>query len=318
MSVSAGIFGIIQRGQAAGGAFARPSGAPLRPSNMAQPASIGTSTAATNPASWTLKRNESAVDAYWRLAPDAAARSKAITPQTTQALQKLADGGNRDISAEKLRQAKAKLEALRRQLQMLAASGDAQQLRRIAAEAARLAREIGGAARDLAQGIGSGQSANENAGAQATANSANAAAVTAQDAPAESSGTEASSAEQAADTPTTVAGVQAPISQSAKELREVTNDARNAIVQAKGIISLAAQLARAKRRGAADDEDDRFFRDLQQSADAALSEVDAGERDALNALLDGGTGAAVLGTTTVETTVTTTVVAFQTDVDVYA
>ena len=98
----------------------------------------------------------------------------------------------------------------------------------------------------------------------------------------------------------------------------MTNDARNAIVQAKGIISLAAQLARAKRRGGADDEDDRFFRDLQQSADAALSEVDAGERDALNALLGGSAGDTVLGTTTVETTVTTTIVAFQAEVDVYA
>lgn len=314
MSVSAGVFGIIQRGQLAAGAFARPKGAQAQASAAAKSADA----AAGNPASWTFKRNESAVDAYWRLAPDTAARAKAITPQTTQALQKLADGGNRDISAEKLRQAKAKLEALRRQLQMLAASGDAQQLRRIAAEAARLAREIGGAARDLAQGIGAGQPANENAGAQATANSANAAAVNAQDAPAEASGTEASPSREAAEASTTATGVSAPISQSAKELREVTNDARNAIVQAKGIISLAAQLARAKRRGAADDEDDRFFRDLQQSADAALSEVDADERDALNALLGGGAGDAVLGTTTVETTVTTTIVAFQTEIDVYA
>lgn len=314
MSVSAGVFGIIQRGQLAAGAFARPKGAQAQVTAAAKSADA----TAANPASWTFKRNESAVDAYWRLAPDNAARAKAITPQTTQALQKLADGGNRDISAEKLRQAKAKLEALRRQLQMLAASGDAQQLRRIAAEAARLAREIGGAARDLAQGIGAGQPANENAGAQATASSANAAAVNAQDAPAGESSGQAAEPAGATVASTPAAATAAPGNQSLKELREVTNDARNAIVQAKGIISLAAQLARAKRRGGADDEDDRFFRDLQQSADAALSEVDAGERDALNALLDGGAGDAVLGTTTVETTVTTTIVAFQAEVDVYA
>src|SRR5215510_57021 len=135
MGLAGGMFNIIRQGQASASAFARPPASSLG----ANSATNGS----TNPQSWTLKRNESAVDAFWRLAPEQAARSKMMTPATMQRLQKLAESDNKDISAEKMRQAKAKLEGLRRQLQMLAATGDVRQLRRIAAEAASLAREIG-------------------------------------------------------------------------------------------------------------------------------------------------------------------------------
>lgn len=319
MGLAGGMFNIIRQGQASVSAFAHP------------PASNSATSGSTNPQSWTLKRNESAVDAFWRLAPDQAARSKMMTPATMQRLQKLAESDNKDISAEKMRQAKAKLDGLRRQLQMLAATGDVRQLRRIAAEAASLAREIGAAARAMSQGIGSGQMPSDAGSAQAVANAANGAAQTAPDASAQAQeNTQAQDDAQAQSTAvaeTIKSGVAETIksgsgvAQSFKELKELNDDARNAIVQAKGIIALAAQMARAKRRGA-DDEDDRYFRDLQEQADAALAEVDRGQREATSALLGesgeaAAEGAGTVTSVTLETSITTFVFT-QTQIDVYA
>lgn len=322
MGLAGGMFNIIRQGQVSAGGLARPAA-----SNFA-----GASGGGTNPQTWTLKRNESAIDAFWRLAPDQAARSKMMSPATMQRLQKLAESDNRDISAEKMRQAKAKLEGLRRQLQMLAATGDVRQLRRIAAEAASLAREIGAAARAIAQGIGSGQMPSDAGNAQAVANAANGAAQTAPDAqagdnpqarvdaqvPADAQAQGATQAQSlVAETIKSGSGV----AQSLKELNELSNDARNAIVQAKGIIALAAQMARAKRR-AADDDDDRYFCGLQEQADAALAEVDQGQREATSALLgDSGEAAAesasAVTSVTLETSITTFVLT-QTQIDVVA
>lgn len=309
MGLAGGMFNIIRQGQVSAGALARPAASNLSGADAA---------GGTNPQTWTLKRNESAVDAFWRLAPEQAARSKMMTPATMQRLQKLAESDNKDISAEKMRQAKAKLEGLRRQLQMLAATGDVRQLRRIAAEAASLAREIGAAARAMAQGIGSGQTQNSgDGGAQAVANAANGAAQSAQEGSTPESSTPGASGQAEMGT----AGTASPLAQSFKELKELSDDARNAIVQAKGIIALAAQMARAKRK-AAEDDDDRYFRDLQEQADAALSEVDRGQREATSALLGESGAAAVEGSSTVtsvtlETSITTLVLT-QTQIDVYA
>jgi hypothetical protein len=323
MGLAGGMFNIIRQGQASASAFARP------------PASNSATSGSTNPQSWTLKRNESAIDAFWRLAPVQAARSKMMTPATMQRLQKLAESDNKDISAEKMRQAKAKLDGLRRQLQMLAATGDVRQLRRIAAEAASLAREIGAAARALsqgigAQGIGSSQMPSDAGSAQAVANAANGAAQTAPAASAQAETESGAQVEGDAQAPGDAQAQSTTIAETIKggsavaqfkELNELSNDARNAIVQAKGIIALAAQMARAKRRGA-DDEDDRYFRDLQEQADAALAEVDRGQREATSALLGESGETAAEGVSTVTSvTLETSITAFvftQTQIDVYA
>ncbi|WP_374385187.1 hypothetical protein [Dongia sp.] len=299
MGVAGGIFNIIQRSQLSVTASATLRVTQTQKSLIQK--SAADDSAGLNPTSWTLRKNESAVAAFWRLAPESAAKN-APTVDIVKRLEKLADGNNSDITAEKMRQAKSKLEGLRRQLQMLAATGDVKQLRRIASEAAQLAREIGAAARSLAQGIGSGSSGSgattsgDAASAQATASAANAAAnstsgsdpVPAGNATADSGSTPAATpnaAPVAASSPL-ASDAQAgdERSQSFKALHELTSDARNAIIQAKGIISLAAQIARSRRRGQ-DDDDDRYFRNLQEIADGALHDVDAGQREALGQLL---------------------------------
>lgn len=294
MGVAGGIFNIIQRGQ-----FSAAATASLR---AAQPTSKSKDESGTDPLTWSLKSNESAVASYWRLAPESAAKN-APRLEIVKRLEKMADGDNSDISAEKLRQAKVKLEGLRRQLQMLMASGDVRQLRRIAAEAASLAREIGSAARNLAQGIGAGNVANEAGNAQATASAANAAA---QSAP-------------AVEGATPVSAEEGTLEQSYRALHELGSEARNAVVRAKGIIALAAQIARARRRGG-DDEDDRVFRQLQELADAALSDIDAGQREALGQLimpLDDGSGGGQATGASLEITIETVTIT-ETRVEIFA
>lgn len=291
MGVAGGIFNIIQRGQ-----FSAAATASLR---AAQPTPKSNDATGTDPLTWSLKANESAAASYWRLAPESAARN-APRLEIVKRLEKMADDDNSDISAEKLRQAKAKLEGLRRQLQMLMASGDIRQLRRIAAEAASLAREIGSAARSLAQsigaGIGAGSVASETGSAQATASAATAAA----------NGSAPSAAE-------------GTLEQSYRALHELGSEARNAVVRAKGIIALAAQIARTTRRGH-DDEDDRFFRRLQEMADAAQNDIDAGQREALGQLimpLGEGSGGDMLAAASLDITVETITVS-ETRVEIYA
>jgi hypothetical protein len=289
MGVSSGIFNVIQRGHMSVTATAT-----LRATATTTHATKTQSEGSTNPLTWSLKKNESAVAAFWRLAPETAAKNSP-SEDIVKRLEKMADGDNKDIAAEKMRQAKSKLDGLRRQLQMLAATGDAKQLRRIAAEAASLAREIGAAARSMAQGIGSGNVSSDASNAQATASAANAAAQGTSGSEAQApvsspaSGSKDSAATPAANAASAVSAEEqerADRDQAFKALHDLTSDARNAVVQAKGIISLAAQLARARRKAEDDAEDDRYFRRLQEEADGALADIDAGQREALNMLLN--------------------------------
>ena len=320
MGVAGGIFNIIQRGQFSAAATANLYAQSKTQSDKGAAANVRAdkdqAKSGSDPATWTLKRNESAVAGFWRLAPDAAAKS-APSVDIVKRLEKMADSDNSDIAAEKMRQAKAKLDGLRRQLQMLAATGDTRQLRRIAAEAASLAREIGAAARSMAQGIAAGNVSGDTANAQATATAANAAAQSAgSSAPPAGGETIPGSTSTTAEEAARGAGLE----QSYKALHELNSDARNAVVQAKGIIALAAQIARSRRRGS-DDEEDRYFRRLQEEADGALAEIDAGQREALGALLmleDGAASAGdVLSNTSLEITVETVVIA-ETRIEVYA
>jgi hypothetical protein len=321
MGVAGGIFNIIRRGQFNTAATAnlhaqtsksQPDRTPSDKSRIDK--SLAKS--GSDPSTWTVKRNESAIASFWRLAPEAAAKN-APTLDTVKRLEKMADSDNSDIAAEKMRQAKAKLDGLRRQLQMLAATGDVKQLRRIAAEAASLAREIGSAARSMAQGIAAGNVSGDTTTAQATASAANAAAQSA-DGGAPPAGGETGPDDSSATTEG--AAGRTGLEQSYKALHELNSDARNAVVQAKGIIALAAQVARSRRRGD-DSEDDRYFRRLQDEADGALAEIDAGQREALSELLMPEYGSAsagdVLTSTSLEITVETVVIS-QSQVEVYA
>lgn len=304
MSAVGGMFNIIQAGQLGsliGGMRAKSAPAASGNALTSSTSSIDTATAgSTDPSTWKLKRGETAIEAFWRLAPDVA-KEHAPTIDLMKRLEKMKESGNSDILAEKLRQAKVKLSALRQQLQLAAAHGDPRQIKRIAAEAARLAREIGSAARDLSQGVAAG-TATYTSDAQAAQSATNAASASAV-AP-------AANLAQGADRDAAF-----------KALHQIGSDARNAITQAKGLIALAAQMARARRRGNDDDDDNAFFRSLQEQVDAALDNVDTGQREAIDHLLVGseaGTGAEAgagaeieVTTTSVEISVTTMVIATQ-------
>jgi CRP-like cAMP-binding protein len=279
MSVNGGMFNIIQRAQF--------NALSVRHTVTTMPDAGGS----TNPLTWSLRKSESAIQAYWRLAPEQAARN-APSADLVQRLEKLADGGNKDIAVEKLRQAKARLAALRQQLQLAAASGDTRQIKRLAAEAASLAREVGGAARDLSRAVAAG-TAGYGPLAEGTA-------------------AEASQASGGTAMPARLAQ-GSERDQAFRALHAIGNDARTAVAQAKGLIALAAQMARARRKAVDVEDDESFFRRLQDMADEALAEVDAGQREALGELFlpaEFGSGAVTASTLSVSTT-TVTVAATQ-------
>jgi hypothetical protein len=209
-----------------------------------------------------------------------------ISDDNIKRLQDASKSDNKEISAERLRQAKAKLRSLRLQAQWAAASGDPKQLRRLAQQAAQ-----------------------------------------APDAAAET----VSSAEPAADNPSTspsggdpesryIAGPPAggdSIAWGRDQLRQLGDETRAAIAQARGIIAFAAQAARAKRRN--NEPEDDTFRQLQQSVNEAAHDLDSALNDAMTTLNGGGdTGAesGVSGAMDTVSAVTTTTVAIQVTTEV--
>lgn len=94
---------------------------------------------------------------FWQHAADKAAEH-APSADTMKKLQDASKSDNKEIAAQKMQQAKAKLQSLRLQAQLAAASGDKQQLRRLAQEVATAAREVAAAAHDLAGGVAAGVS----------------------------------------------------------------------------------------------------------------------------------------------------------------
>lgn len=181
-----------------------------------------------------------------------------ISDEMIKRLEKAAKSDNKEIAAERLRQAKAKLRSLRLQAQMAAASGDPKQLKRIAQQAAQAAREVSSAARGLAEGIA--------ASAIPSDGSASAGNIPL--------GPTGESATPALAVPTTTPTL---FSAEREELRKLGDEARSAIAQAKGLIAFAAQAARARRHRP--DDDESFFRQLQQSVQEAARDLDG----ALNA-----------------------------------
>jgi len=94
----------------------------------------------------------SSMQDFWQRAADKAAQ-RLPSAETIKKLQTASKSDNQDIAAQKMQQAKAKLQALRLQAQLAAASSDKQQLRRLAQEVAAAAHEVASAAHDLAEGV---------------------------------------------------------------------------------------------------------------------------------------------------------------------
>lgn len=193
-----------------------------------------------------------------------------ISDDMIKRLEKASKSDNKEIAAERLRQAKAKLRSLRLQAQMAAASGDPKQLKRIAQQAAQAAREVSSAARGLAEGIVAGTTPSDGA---ASANVP--------------LGTNAPTSDETPTTNPTAPAVSVPatptlFSSEREELRKLGDDTRSAIAQARGIIAFASQAARARRHRP--DGDDDFFRQLQQSVQDAAHELDGALADAGHSL----------------------------------
>lgn len=107
---------------------------------------------------------------FWQRAADKASEN-APSADTLKKLQDASKDDNKEIAAQKMQQAKAKLQSLRLQAQLAAASGDKQQLRRLAQEVAAAARDVASAAHDLAGGVVDSVGADSASVPQATAGS---------------------------------------------------------------------------------------------------------------------------------------------------
>jgi hypothetical protein len=178
-----------------------------------------------------------------------------ISDDMIKRLEKASKSDNKEIAAERLRQAKAKLRALRLQAQIAAASGDAKQLKRIAQQAAAAAREVAGAARGLAEGIASSATADGSASGGV---------------PLAAAGDSTAQQPQAS-----VQTESDPIATARDQLRELGDDTRAAIAQAKGLIAFASQAARMRRHQRPDPGEDSDYRALQQSVTESEQDLDS-------------------------------------------
>jgi hypothetical protein len=221
-----------------------------------------------------------------------------ITDEMMKRLEKASKSDNKEIAAEKLRQAKAKLQALRLQAQMAAATGDAKTLRRLAQEAAQAAHEVANAVRGLAGGIaaaaetsdGSASGTLPNAGPTGTATARQAAnapenAETATISPETDAAPADGQTSEKPASPATVPSGDDPISWGRDVLRKLADDAHLAIAQARGLIAFLAQAARAARKHRPDPDEDKAYRDLQRSVSDA--DVDSAIQDATQEMTSG-------------------------------
>lgn len=222
--------------------------------------------------------------AFWQAAARKAAETVTISDDTLKRLDTARKSDNKEIAAEKFRQAKAKLQALRLQAQLAAATGDAKSLRRLAQEAATAAREIATATRGLATGIAATATATvpapdrENTGPE----------------PAKTAG---SAGELAGEPPVEFTDYAGPVPADADPgawgkdaLRKLGDDARQAIAQARGIIAFLANAARAQRRHQSDPEEEKYFNELQRAVGDAEHDLTAALDDAGQAIDAGGAG----------------------------
>jgi hypothetical protein len=226
-------------------------------------------------------------------------------------LEQASKSDNKEIAAERLRQAKAKLRSLRLQAQIAAASGDAKQLKRIAQQAAQAAREVAGAARGLAEGIAASAATADGSASGAVPLTAQANGT--QDAASQEAAAQAPASTGATPTaapaPTTSSATAQPLpmDQARDQLRKLGDETRAAIAQARGIIAFAAQAARAKRKHGEGDDDS--FRQLQQMVSEAEQDLDSTLNDATTALnnMSGVNSGSTGGMDTVSAVTTTTI-----------
>jgi transcription termination factor NusB len=97
-------------------------------------------------------------------------------------------------------------------------------------------------------------------------------------------------------------------------LRKLGDEARSAIAQAKGLIAFAAQAAKS-RKHRPDDDDNEFFRQLQQSVQDASQDLDSALNEA-GQTLDAATAASLTGGTDTVSMVESTTLMVQMSVEV--
>jgi hypothetical protein len=182
-----------------------------------------------------------------------------ISDDMLKRLEKASKSDNKEIAAERLRQAKAKLRSLRLQAQIAAASGDAKALKRIAQQAAQAAREVAGAARGLAEGIASSATADTSASGSVPLGAAG--------------NTDQTQGQTSTATATPTEGDSLAMGRDA--LRQLGDETRAAIAQAKGLIAFAAQAARMRRNHRPDPAEDSDYRALQQSVNESGQELES-------------------------------------------
>jgi hypothetical protein len=224
-----------------------------------------------------------------------------ISDDMLKRLEKASKSDNKEIAAERLRQAKAKLRSLRLQAQVAAASGDPKQLKRIAQQAAQAAHEVASAARGLAEGIAASAVPVDGSASAAVPAAAPASGSTDKDAAA----------------PASPPSGEDPIAWGRDQLRQLSDETHAAIAQARGIIAFAAQAARAKRRHGEPEDDS--FRALQQSVNDDEHDLDAALNDAtatLNGGAEGGAESGPLGGIDGVSAIATTTVAVQVTTEV--
>ncbi len=250
------------------------------------------------------------MQAFWQAAARKAAESVTISDDTLKRLDTARKSDNKEIAAEKFRQAKAKLQALRLQAQLAAATGDAKSLRRLAQEAAAAAREIATAARGLANGIAATATAAANTPAEAVAATADSPSPDRETA--DSAGaTPGDPAAKTTDYTGPVPAEAEPKAWGKEALRKLGDDARQAIAQARGIIAFLANAARAQRKHQSDPEEEKYFNELQRSVGDAEQDLTAALGEAGQAI-DAGPSPSDSGTTEVTTlSVTVSTLAIQ-------
>jgi hypothetical protein len=250
-----------------------------------------------------------------------------ISDDMIKRLEQASKSDNKEIAAERLRQAKAKLRSLRLQAQIAAASGDTKQLRRIAQQAAAAAREVAGAARGLAEGIASSAATADGStsGTVPMAAQANGSQnATAQEATQpETAGSGPGSGPTSTPASATSGMATQPMSmdETRDALRKLGDETRAAIAQARGIIAFAAQAARAKRKHSEPEDDS--FRQLQRMVSEAEQDLDSTLNDATTALNnisgvggDSSTDAGSISGLDTISAVTTTTIAVQVTTEV--
>jgi hypothetical protein len=224
---------------------------------------------------------------------------KLITDEMLNRLQKATKSDNKEISAQKLQQAKAKLQALRAQAQLAAATGDAKALRRLAQEVAAAAREIASAVRGLASGI----AATAETADGSTSNSMPLGAASApgtgssEGSPADTDTSDATGEDDKSAYAGPVPEEQNPLAWGRQALNKLSSDAHLAIAQAKGLIEFLAQAARAARKHRADPDEDKAYRDLARDVSEADADVSSAIRNAGQEMTDGAYAAAGTGGT---------------------